>query len=124
MLDGIPPKTDKLTLIYMKALWIFMEENRISYQLPPGSVVEGRMVQNLKFARDVIRIKAGTCADLSVFWASVCKAAGLETAVCCVPGHAFPAIILPESKKVVAIESTFILNKTFDQALQQGMKTL
>lgn len=124
MLDGNPPSTDKMTLIYMKALWIFMEANRISYQLPPGSVVEGRMVQNLKFARDVIRIKAGTCADLAVFWASVCKAAGLETTVCCVPGHAFPAIVLPESKKLVPIEATFILRRSFDDALKQGIKTL
>ena len=82
------------------------------------------MVQHLKYARDVMRNKAGTCADLAVFWASVGKAAGMQPVICSVPGHAFPAFILPESQQLLAIESTMILNGSFDDALKKGMETL
>ena len=124
MLDGRPPQTDKEAVLFLATIWKFMEMNRISYQLPPGNVVEGKVVQHLKYARDVIRNKAGTCADLAVFWASVAKAAGMETCVAGVPGHAFPVFILPQSKRPFAVESTLILKTSFDKAVESGMKTL
>ncbi len=124
MINGIPPQTDKEAILYLRALWKFMEMNRIAYQLPPANVVEGKMVQHLKYARDVVRNKAGTCADLAVFWASVGKAAGMDSVICGVPGHAFPAFILPQSKRPIAIESTAILSSTFDKAVESGMKTM
>ena len=124
MINGRPPQTDKEAVLYLRALWKFMEMNRIAYQLPPGNIVEGKMVQHLKYARDVIRNKAGTCADLAVFWASVGKAAGMESVICGVPGHAFPVFILPQSKRPFAIESTAILSRSFDEACKIGMGTL
>ena len=124
MIDGVPPQTDKTAVLYLHAVWKFMEANRVAYQLPPGTQVDGKMVQHLKYARDVMRNKAGTCADLAVFWASVGKAAGMKPVICGVPGHAFPAFILPESKQLLAIESTMILSGSFDDALKKGMETL
>lgn len=124
MIDGVPPQTDKTAVLYLHAVWKFMEANRVAYQLPPGTQVDGKMVQHLKYARDVMRNKAGTCADLAVFWASVGKAAGMKPVICSVPGHAFPAFILPESNQLLAIESTMILSGSFDEALKKGMETM
>ena len=124
MINGTPPQTDEAAILYLRAAWKFMEANRIAYQLPPGTQVDGKMVQHLKYARDLLRNKAGTCADLAVFWASIGKAAGMKPVICCVPGHAFPAFILPESQQVLAIESTAILNATFDDAVKKGMATM
>jgi hypothetical protein len=124
MINGIPPQTDEAAILFMKATWAFMEANRIAYQLPPGNEVDGHFIQHLKYARDVLRNKAGTCADLAVFWASIGKAAGMETVICGVPGHAFPAFVLPESGQVIPIESTLILHKSFEDALKAGRATM
>ena len=124
MINGTAPMTDEAAWLYLQATWKFMEVNRVAYQLPPGTSIDGKMTQHLKYARDVMRNKAGTCADLAVFWASVGKAAGMEAVICGVPGHAFPAFILPESKQLMAIESTAILSGSFEDAVKSGMATL
>jgi hypothetical protein len=66
------------------------------------------VVQHVHFGRDVLRNRAGCCIDLSVFYASVCEAVGLEPVLILVPQHIFPAIRLPESKELVAVEVTMV----------------
>ena len=124
MINGTSPDTDESALLFLEATWKFMEANRIAYQLPPGDAVDGKFIQHLKYSRDMLRNKAGTCADLAVFWASVGKAAGMETVICSVPGHAFPAFILPESKQLLPLESTLILTEDFSEALKVGRATM
>lgn len=65
----------------------------------------------------------GTCVDLSLTWASICEAVGLEPAIIVIPGHAFPAVRLPVSKQWLAIEST-MLDKDFKDALERGKAEL
>ena len=86
-------------------------------------LTQGSHGQHIKYTRDVLRNRAGTCIDLAVTWASVCEAVGLEPAIVVIPGHAFPAVKLPVSKRWVAIEST-MLNSTFKEAVDRGMATL
>lgn len=111
--------SDAECVAFMSAMWHFMQSNHVAYQSPAGQQTDGKLGQHIKFARDVIRNRAGTCIDLAVTWTSVCEAVGLEPAVVLVPGHAFPAVRLPGSRNWFAVEST-MLDSTFDAAAERG----
>lgn len=113
--------SDAECVAFMTSMWDFMQSNRIAYQSPNGNSPDGQLGQHLKYARDVLRNRAGTCIDLSITWASVCEAAGLQPAIVLVPGHAFPAVRLPQSKQWLAVEST-MLRESFAAAVDVGKK--
>ncbi|MEM1061928.1 MAG: hypothetical protein AAGJ97_06330, partial [Planctomycetota bacterium] len=115
--------SDEDCLLYLRAAWEFITRNKIAYQTPPGVLSEGKFGQHIKFGRDVLRNRAGTCVDFAVTWASLCEAVGLEPVVVVLPGHAFPAVTLPGSGNLLAIESTMV-GATFDQAVKRGMAEL
>jgi hypothetical protein len=76
--------------LFMRELYRFMLHNKIVYQTPPDS----GDVQHVKFARDVILNRSGTCVDLAIFYASVCEAVGLNPVLYLPPGHCFPGIYI------------------------------
>jgi hypothetical protein len=107
--------------IFLTAMWKFLELNKVAYQSPPGLTMNNTFGQNVKYGRDVLRNRAGTCIDLAILWASTAKAVGLKSYVVLVPGHAFPVIGLPGGQ-VMPIESTVIGKGTFQQATEIGVK--
>lgn len=111
--------SDDECVAFMGALHHFLQTNHVAYQSPLGMLTQGNQGQHIKYTRDVMRNRAGTCVDLAVTWASVCEAVGLEPAIVLIPGHAFPAVKLPESQQWLAIEST-MLNATFKDAVTRG----
>ena len=115
--------SDDECVAFMGALHHFLQMNHVAYQSPPGMLTQGNQGQHIKYTRDVLRNRAGTCVDLAVTWASVCEAVGLEPAIILIPGHAFPAVKLPESQQWLAIEST-MLNATFKDAVTKGNEEL
>lgn len=115
--------TDKEAVAFLRALWDFMVENRIAYQSPPSYVNGARFGQHIKYGRDVLQNRAGTCIDLAILWASTCEAVGLGPVLVLVPGHCFPAVQLP-SGQLLAIESTGIGKIEFEQAVEVGLKEL
>lgn len=124
MINGRSPDNDKDALLYLEGIWAFLKMNGIAYQLPPSGIVDGKSLQHLKYARDVLRNKSGTCADLAIIWASIARAGGLTPCVMVVPGHAFPAFIMPKSGRVIPVESTLISGGSFKQALEEGAKKM
>ncbi len=117
---GSPMTSDADARAFLKALFDFMVANGIRYQTPPVEVAEGWDTQHVKFGRDVLRNRAGTCIDLAVFYASVCEAVGLRPVLFVIPGHCFPAVRLPESGDLVGVETTCV---AFSR-LQDGPNTL
>ncbi|MFO0942475.1 MAG: hypothetical protein U0930_17190 [Pirellulales bacterium] len=115
--------SDKDCVAYMSAVWHFLQSNHIAYQAPAGNNAGGHLGQHVKYTRDVMLNRAGTCIDLAITWASICEAVGLEPAVVMIPGHAFPAIRLPQSREWLAVEAT-MLNDTFANAIDCGTKEL
>lgn len=105
---------------FLSAMWGFLESNQIAYQSPPGMNINNTFGQNVKFGRDVLRNRAGTCIDLAILWASVAKAVGLKAHIMVVPGHAFPVIEL-NSGNYMPIETTMIGRGTFVEATQAGV---
>ena len=74
----------------------------------------------MKFGRDVLRNRAGTCVNLAIFYASVCEAVGLEPVLFWIPGHCFPAVRLPQSGELVGVEPTLVGSSR----LQDGLGNL
>jgi hypothetical protein len=62
--------------------------------------------QKLKYGREVLRTRSGTCINLALLYATVAEAAGLDSGVMLIHGHAFPAVRLPQSGRLVFVEST------------------
>ncbi len=116
-------QSDDECVAFMSACFYFMKSNHVAYQSPRGMLTLGNHGQHIKYTRDVLRNRAGTCVDLAVAWASVCEAAGLEPAIVLIPGHAFPAVRLPKSNRWLAIEAT-MLNGTFKDAVAKGNEEL
>jgi hypothetical protein len=114
---------DEGAIKYLHALYVFAGHNGIAYQTPPGFLISGNNGQHIKFGRDVLRNRAGTCVDLAVLFASACEAVGLRPVLVVIPGHCFPACYLP-SGQLVAVESTMIGKADFKQAFEYGMKEL
>jgi hypothetical protein len=120
---GVAANTsDDNAILFMQALYQFMVANGIAYQTPPGGEFNGQFGQHIKYGRDVLQNRAGTCVDLAVFYGSVCEAVGLQPVLFLVPGHCFPAIRLPRSGKIFAVESTGIQRVNFQKVREIGAK--
>ena len=107
--------SDEEALKFMAAVYEFMGAN-IAYQTPPWEGNGNKMVQHVKFGRDILRNRAGTCIDLAILYGSMCEAVGLEPVLFSIPGHCFPAVILPKSGRLIPVESTMIGKASFDDA--------
>ncbi len=115
---------------FCKALYDLELFNGISYQTPSGFLTEYTSAgQDLKYPRDVLRDKAGTCIDLAILYASVCETVGLKTLIIVIPGHAFPVVILP-SGQLLPIEATGVggaavgRSMSFEEAVNAGKKNI
>jgi hypothetical protein len=108
--------SDEDALAYMEATYRFLAEN-IRYQAAVGNDRDRKFIQHVKYARDVLRNRSGTCIDLAITYASLCQAAGLEPLIFIVPGHAFAAVKLPKSGRIVPVECTLIGVKNFATAV-------
>jgi hypothetical protein len=107
---------------FMQALFEFMGAN-VAYQTSPGGAVDGHFFQHVKYGRDVLRNRAGTCIDLAIFYASVCEAVGLPAVLYLIPGHCFPAVVVP-GNKLVGVEATMIGQASFDEAVATACQNI
>lgn len=125
---GVPTALDPESAIkFCRAVYDLEVANGVTYQTPSGFLIEYSPGQDIKYPRDVLRDKSGTCVDLAILYASVCEAVGLETILIVIPGHAFPVVILPDGR-FLPVESTTISGPDgatpFDKALQIGLQQL
>jgi hypothetical protein len=103
--EGIYP-----AIATLKGLYEVMVANDITYQHPPSLAdttlsFNNLSVQNVKYPRDVLRDRSGTCIDLAVLYASMLHATGLPAYLCIIPGHCFPVTRLPDGG-LAAVEVT------------------
>ena len=131
---GVPTKLDQESAIkFCRALYDLEVANGLAYQTPSGFLVEYMAGQDIKYPRDVLRDKSGTCVDLAILYASVCEAVGLETMLILIPGHCFPVIVLPGGG-LLPVECTAISGAavggpqgqvlSFDKAVELASKEL
>lgn len=115
--------SDQGAFDFMQGVWELICYNGIRYTTPPGLDSARGMRQNVKFGRDVLRNKSGTCIDLAILFASTCQAVGLDPCLMMVQGHCFPVIGLPNGG-VLPVEATMVNDKApFEEAVQAGRAT-
>ena len=129
---GVPTMFDReSTIKFCQALYDLEVANGLAYQTPSGFLVEYSPGQDVKYPRDVLRDKSGTCVDLAILYASVCQAVGLETVLVTIPGHCFPVIILPGGGLLpvectaisgVAVGQPQVRSLSFDKAVEFASK--
>lgn len=84
--------------------------------------------QHNRLPREVITGNTGLCLELSLLYASVLSAAGIDPVIFLVPGHAYPGFQM--NGQYVAIEATAIGGEglggigTVEQAFEKGQKQL
>ncbi|MBI4910616.1 MAG: hypothetical protein HY820_43790 [Acidobacteria bacterium] len=113
---------------WLEAAYNMQLMNNVSYQTPSGFVTKDRSSgQDIKYPRDVLRDKAGTCVDLAITYAALAEAVGLRAYLMLVPGHAFAVIRLPGGD-LMPVENTGLgggnQRMTFQQAAEVGLKNL
>lgn len=108
---------------FLNTMWLALQANHLSYQTSPGLTVNDHHGQHVKYARDVLRNRAGTCIDLAILWASAAESVGLKPYIAVIPGHAFPIIELPNGNKL-PIESTMIGSASLEEAVKKGLENL
>jgi len=116
---------DKSAKRWLGAAYALLLCNKIAYQTPSGMLTrEQGLVQDIKYPRDVLRDKAGTCVDLAITYAALAESVGLRTSLILLPGHAFTIVHLPTSKEPFPVENTGMVigpnQKTFLEAVQEG----
>lgn len=113
--------SDEDAIKSINGMWELSLLNNIQYKTEPGAYWTGEFSQYLKYPRDVIRDRIGTCIDTSIFFASLALSQGLEAYIVLIPGHAFPVIKLPKSGRFIPIESTMLNSKvSFEEAVKGG----
>ena len=101
-------ETDKAAVLFCKALYDLEVGNGLAYQWSVGdNLGKGNSAQSLKYPRDVLRDKSGTCIELALLYASVCESQGLHCYLVNIPGHCFPVVQLPSGEDM-PVESTCI----------------
>ena len=120
---------DNAAVAFCKALYDLESDNGIAYQSAVGLLSDYKGAgQELKYPRDVLRDKSGTCIELAMLYAAVCESVGLKCDIQMIPGHAFPVVQLPVSGNYLPVESTGLsgpavgANKalTFDDAVKMA----
>ena len=104
-------QSDQSTVDVLNAIYDLWLHNGFTYQHPPGlldrSVSFNEMfVQNVKFPRDVLRDKSGTCIDVAICYAAMANSLGIRPYLALRPGHCFPVFELPGSGRMLAVEAT------------------
>jgi hypothetical protein len=108
----------------LAGMWQVAVNNGIEYKTEPTAFWTGKFSQFVKYPRDTIKDKAGTCLDTALFFASAASAQGLKSYVILMPGHAFPLIQLPQSGDIIPVESTALNSKvSFEEAVQAGTES-
>lgn len=113
----------KDAIAFLNTMWLTLQSNHLAYQTSPGLTIDNFSGQHVKYGRDVLRNRAGTCIDLAILWASAAESVGLKPFIAVIPGHAFPIVELPNGNRL-PIESTMIGTATLEEAVQQGLETL
>ena len=107
--------SDDAAVKFCKALYDLEVANRVSYQWSVGLLTaNGGVSQELKYPRDVLRDRSGTCIELAILYASICESAGLHCDLVMIPGHCFPVVKLP-SGGLLPVEATAISGPAIDK---------
>ncbi len=124
------------------ALFQAMSAAHLKYVKDPVVSANAATLDTVQFPRETLSLRTGDCDDLSVLYASLLEAVGVETAFLLVPGHVLvgvaagvPAdslervtfddkrIIVRDGKAYIPVETT-MLGRSFRDAWAEGASTV
>jgi hypothetical protein len=105
---GLAPSDDADTEIALIRTFNALRNYGMQYVYEPAVLEANTFGQYIQYPADSINRVAGTCIDLSILFCALLESVGVRTFIFLVPGHAIPAVWLPESQQFRAIESTFM----------------
>ena len=113
---------DQEAVKFLAAAWSLSVAHGISYQTESAAYWTGKFSEHVKFPRDVLRDRSGTCIDTAIFFAALAMSQGLKAYLVLMPGHAFTIVQLP-SGQLLPIETTMLNQKvSFDEAVKMGIR--
>ena len=113
---------DQEAVKFLAAAWSLSVAHGISYQTESAAYWTGKFSEHVKFPRDVLRDRSGTCIDTAIFFAALAMSQGLKAYLVLMPGHAFTIVQLP-SGQLLPIETTMLNHKVgFQEAVKMGIR--
>lgn len=120
---GVAAKAkDEYAKAWIGAFYNLEKENGFNYQTPSKGIMKSVVEQEIKYPREVLRGKAGTCIDLAILYTACCEATGIKSFLVVIPGHCFPLFLLP-SGCLFPVESTGIGKASFQEACESAENT-
>lgn len=127
------PYSDEAAYAVLKAIYELWQANDFTYQgsvglSDPSLSFDNTIVQSIKFPRDVIRDKSGTCIELAALYCTIAHSVGLKPYMVLIPGHAFSLIRLP-SGNLLPVETTGVGgglrfgSTPFEKVVEQATET-
>lgn len=105
---GLAPGTDQDTYECLVRAFYALRNAGIKYVYEPELVESKRFGQYIQYPSDTLGRMAGTCLDLAILFDALMEAVSVRSYIILIPGHAIPAVLLPESGEILPIESTFM----------------
>ena len=94
---------------------------KLTYISTPITFASGSS-QRIRLPGEVLDGASGNCIELTLLYASVVEALGMQAALVLVPGHAYIAVrVDDQNDNYYFIETTLIGQTTFDNALTYGL---
>jgi hypothetical protein len=93
----------------------------LTYISTPITFASGQS-QRIRLPGEVLDQSSGNCIELTLLYASVVEALGMQSALVIIPGHAYIAVDLDgRGKSAYFVETTMIGAATIDESLQTGL---
>ncbi len=105
---GLAPSNDQDTYLALTRTFDTLRYYGMQYVYEPAVLEANTFGQYIQYPADSINRVAGTCIDLSVLFCALLESVSVKTFIFLVPGHAIPAVWLPDSQTYLPIESTFM----------------
>ena len=112
-IDGYTANNPASVWDMVSALYTVISNKNITYSLPPASFEQNG--QKIRFAKDILLNRVGTCLDISLLFASALEQMGLFPLLLITKNHAFIGVWLkPMSIGNMIIDDTETLRKRID----------
>ncbi|MBU0699909.1 hypothetical protein KKE26_01205 [bacterium] len=111
-------KDKKGVLLQVKAIYETLKEKGIGYV---DALLDFSGDQSIKLPSQILADKFGNCVDLSLLFASICEAISINPIIICIPEHMFFGFEASrDGKEYFLLETTFVGNYSFEEAIKEG----
>jgi hypothetical protein len=124
MTSGYDSQADYSGTVWQR-LWDIWQAESIDYKLTyistPITFASGSS-QRIRLPGEVVDTASGNCIELTLLYASVVEALGMQSSIVIIPGHAYIAVRTDDTNDYYYfVETTMIGGATFSDSLKEGL---